>query len=174
MHDDLAERVYVLEAKDEIRRLMAYVHARDVTSSIDDYFTGDAVWEGVDEQVRRRWPHLAGILGPQEGRDAIVKRFAGPLPPVLHLLGNESITVHGDDAAGHWTTSNPRFWVAARTGWSAGTTLTSAARMAAGGSGTCGYKGSSRRLATRAGLRLSSSSGKQLLPGNDPPGLGAP
>lgn len=69
MHDDLAECVYVLEAKDEIRRLMAgYVHARDFAdSSIDQYFTDDAVWEGVDEQVRRRWPHLADILGPQVG-----------------------------------------------------------------------------------------------------------
>ena len=76
MHDGLAERVYVLEAKDEIRRLMAaYVCARDFGSSIEDYFTDDAVWEGVDEQVRRRWPHLAdNILAPQVGRDAIVKR----------------------------------------------------------------------------------------------------
>ena len=68
MHKDLAERIYVLEAKDEIRRLMAaYVQARDSgNSSIDDYFTDDAVWEGVDAQVRRRWPHLAdNILAPR-------------------------------------------------------------------------------------------------------------
>jgi hypothetical protein len=44
----------------------AYVHARDFGGSVDDYFTEDAVWEGVDEQVRRRWPHLAdNILAPQ-------------------------------------------------------------------------------------------------------------
>jgi hypothetical protein len=55
MHDGSAERLLVLEAKDDIRRLMAaYVYARDFGSSIDDYFTNDAVWEGVDEQVRRR------------------------------------------------------------------------------------------------------------------------
>jgi hypothetical protein len=123
MHEGLAERVYVLEAKDEIRRLMAaYVHARDFgNSSIDDYFTDDAVWEGVDEQVRRRWPDLAdNILAPQVGRDAIVKRFAGALPPVLHLLANESITVNGDDAVGYWTYLQPSvlggraYWVAGR------------------------------------------------------------
>jgi hypothetical protein len=122
MHDGLAERVYVLEARDEIRRLMgAYVHARDFGGSVDDYFTEDAVWEGVDEQVRRRWPHLAdNILAPQVGRDAIAKRFAGPLPPVLHLLGNESITVNGDDSVGEWTYLQPSvlggcaYWVAGR------------------------------------------------------------
>ena len=123
VHNDLAERVCVLEATDEIRRLMAaYVHARDFgNSSIDDYFTEDAVWEGVDEQVRRRWPHLAdNILAPRVGRDAIVKRFAGPLPPVVHLLGNESITVNGDDAVGYWTYLQPSvlgacaYWVAGR------------------------------------------------------------
>ena len=85
MHDGLAERVCVLEAKDEIRR----------------------------------WPDLAGnVLAPQVGRDAIVQRFAGPLPPVLHLLSNESITVNGDDAAGSWTYLQPAvldgraYWVA--------------------------------------------------------------
>ena len=122
MHDGLAERVCVLEAREEIRRLMAaYVHARDFASSIDDYFTDDAIWEGVDEQVRRRWPDLAdNVLAPQVGRDAIVKRFAGPLPPVLHLLANESITVNGDDAAGYWTYLQPSvlsgraYWVAGR------------------------------------------------------------
>ena len=100
--------------------MAAYVHSRDFASSIDDYFTDDAVWEGVDEQVRRRWPHLADILGPQVGRDAIVRRFAGPLPPVLHLLGNESITVNGDDAAGYWLYLQPSvlggcaYWMAGR------------------------------------------------------------
>jgi len=38
------------------------------------------------------------MLAPRVGRDAIVERFAGPLPPVLHLLENESITVNADDA----------------------------------------------------------------------------
>ena len=113
-HDDLAERVYVLEAKDEIRRLMAaYVHARDLAnSSIDDYFTDDAVWEGIGR--------LADILGRHAGRDAIVERFAGPVPPVLDLLANESITVNGDDAVGYWTYLQPSVldgrahWVAGR------------------------------------------------------------
>ncbi len=93
--DDLAERVYVLEAKDEIRRLMAaYLDARDVThGSVADYFTDDAVWEGIGR--------LADLLGRHEGRSAIVERFAGPVPPGLHLIANESITVHGNDAVGY-------------------------------------------------------------------------
>ncbi|MGB8382189.1 MAG: nuclear transport factor 2 family protein [Dermatophilaceae bacterium] len=112
--DDLAERVYVLEAKDDIRRLMAaYVHARDITHGpVADYFTADAVWEGIGR--------LADVLGRHEGRSAIVARFAGPVPPSLHLLANESITVDGDDAVGYWTYLQPSvlagraFWVAAR------------------------------------------------------------
>lgn len=121
MHDGLADRVYALEAKDDIRRLMAaYVHARDFATPVDDYFTDDAIWDGVDEQVRRRWPHLADILAPRVGRDAITARFAGPLPPVLHLLANESIIVNGDRAAGCWTYLQPSVlegrahWVAGR------------------------------------------------------------
>ena len=58
MPDGLAERVYVLEAKDEIRRLMAaYVHGRDFASSIGDYFTDNAVWDGA----ALRW-HRADLL----------------------------------------------------------------------------------------------------------------
>ncbi len=112
--NNLAERVYVLEAKDEIRRLMAaYVHARDVTGhSVADYFTADAVWEGMGR--------LADVLGRHEGRSAIVERFAGPTPPTLHLIANESISVDGDDAVGYWTYLQPSvldrraFWVVAR------------------------------------------------------------
>ena len=114
MHDDLAERVYVLEAKDDIRRLMAaYVHARDLANSpVVDYFTEDAVWEGVGR--------MADVLGRHTGRDAIARRFAGPVPPGLHLLANESITVNGDDAVGYWTYLQPlvlggrAYWVAGR------------------------------------------------------------
>ncbi len=112
--DKLAERVSVLEAKDEIRRLMAaYVHARDVTGhSVAEYFAADAVWEGVGA--------LADVLGRHEGRSAIVERFAGPIPPVLHLLANESISVDGADAVGYWTYLQPSvlngqaFWIAGR------------------------------------------------------------
>ena len=111
---DLAQRVDVLEAKDEIRRLMAaYVHARDVRDgSVADYFTDDAVWEGIGR--------LADVLGRHEGRSAIVERFAGPVPPTLHLIANESVTVDGDDAVGYWTYLQPTvldgraFWIAAR------------------------------------------------------------
>lgn len=112
--ENLAARVYVLEAKDEIRRLMvAYVHARDITGdSVVEYFTADAVWEGIG--------HLADVLGRHEGRSAIVERFAGPVPPALHLLANESISVDGEDAVGYWTYLQPSvlngraFWIAAR------------------------------------------------------------
>ena len=81
------------------------------------------------------------------------RRWAGPLPPVLHLLGNESITLTVMMQSATGPTFNPRFWVAARAGWPVGTTLTSAERMAAGGSGTCKYKGSSRRPTTKAGVQ---------------------
>ena len=112
--DDLAERLYVLETKDEIRRLMAAcAHARDVTGhSVAEYFTTDAVWEGTGR--------LADVLGRHEGQDAIVERFAGPTPPTFHLLANESISVDGADAVGYWTYLQPSvlngraFWIAAR------------------------------------------------------------
>jgi hypothetical protein len=112
--DNLAERLYVLEAKDEIRRVMAaYVLARDVTGhSTAEYFTADAVWEGIGR--------LADALGRHEGRSAIVERFAGPIPPALHLIANESISVEGDEAVGYWTYLQPSllngraFWIAAR------------------------------------------------------------
>ena len=65
-------------------------------------------------------------------------------------------------------TSSPRCWRAARTGWPAGTTLTSAARMAAGRSGTCTCKGSSKCPTTKAGPRPTSSSDEQAgFDGND-------
>ncbi|MGZ4619265.1 MAG: nuclear transport factor 2 family protein [Frankiaceae bacterium] len=112
--EDLAERVYVLEAKDEIRRLMAaYAYARDFTrDTVADYFTAEAVWEGVGR--------LAAVLGRHEGRSAIVERFAGRVPPSLHLLANESINVDRGEAVGYWTYLQPSvvderaFWVAAR------------------------------------------------------------
>ena len=112
MYDDLTERLSVLEAKDEIRRLMAaYAAARDLgEGSIHDYFTEDAIWEGLGR--------LADVLGRHIGRDAIAQRFSGPLPPGLHLLANESITVDGDQAVGSWTYLQPSvlngraYWVA--------------------------------------------------------------
>ena len=114
MHDDLVQHVCVLEARDEIRQLMAaYVHARDLANiPVVDYLTEDAVWEGVGR--------MADILGRHTGRDAIAKRFAGPVPPGLHLLANESIAVNGDDAVGYWTYLQPMvlggraYWVAGR------------------------------------------------------------
>jgi hypothetical protein len=113
-HDDLAERLCIIEAKDEIRRLMAaYVNARDLAHSpVDDFFTEDAVWEGIGR--------LADVLGRHVGRAAIAERLAEPLPPGLHLLVNESITVDGDDADGSWTYLQPlvvdgrAYWVAGR------------------------------------------------------------
>ena len=111
---DLAERLYVLEAKDEIRRLMAaYVAARDLgIGSIDGCFTEDAVWEGVGR--------FADVLGRHVGREAIIERFSEPLPPGLHLLVNESISIDGDHGVGYWTYLQPlvlggqAYWVAGR------------------------------------------------------------
>ena len=111
--DDLAERLYVLESKDEIRRLMAaYGHTRDVTGhSVAEYFTAGAVREGTGR--------LADVLGRHEGQSAIVA-FAGPTPPTLHLLANESISVDSAEAVGCWTYLQPSvlngraFWIAAR------------------------------------------------------------
>ena len=112
--DNLSDRVYVLEAKDEIRRLMAaYAYARDITGDpVADYFTGDAVWEGIGV--------LADVLGRHEGRSAIVDRFAGPIPPALHLIANESISVDGAEAVGYWMYLQPSVlneeavWIAGR------------------------------------------------------------
>lgn len=111
---DLAQRVKVLEAKDQIRQLMAdYVRARDFNEgSVAEYFTADAVWEGTGS--------LAAVLGRHVGRAAIARRFAGSVPPALHLLTNESILVAGDRAAGRWTYLQPTVlsgrahWVVAR------------------------------------------------------------
>jgi len=110
----LAQRLHVLEAKDEIRGLMAaYVHARDFREgSVSECFTADAVWEGLGP--------LAETLGVHEGREAIAERFAGQIPPALHLLANESITVDGEQAVGDWTYLQPMvlagraMWVAAQ------------------------------------------------------------
>ena len=55
-----------------------------------------------------------------KGQDAIVARFAGPTPPTLHLLANESASVDRADAVGYWTYRQPSvldgraFWIAAR------------------------------------------------------------
>ena len=113
---DLIRRVEVLEAKDEIRRLMAaYVYARDVANdpfAVADLFTADGVWEGTG--------HLAQTLGRHQGPAAIAERFSGPIPPGLHLLANESSMVEGDDARGSWSSLQPAvvqgraFWLAAR------------------------------------------------------------
>jgi hypothetical protein len=113
--------VYVLEAKDDIRRLMAaYVHgvispARSVTTS--PIMPSGTASTSRCAVIGRTWPISSP---PGVGRDAIVNRFAGPLPPVLHLLANESITVNGNDAVGYWTYLQPSvlggraYWVAGR------------------------------------------------------------
>jgi SnoaL-like domain len=110
----LSERLEVLEAEEEIGRLMAaYVRARDFgEDAVADYFTADAVWEGVGD--------LAALLGRHEGQAAIAERFAAATPPAVHLLANQSIQVHRDHALGTWTFLQPTvfderaIWLVAR------------------------------------------------------------
>ncbi len=95
----LERRVGILQAERDIRALMAaYVAARDGRGSgreIAELFAPDGIWEGTG-------PHGAQ-LGRHRGRAAIAQRFAGELPPTLHLLSSEQIHVNGDRATGRWS-----------------------------------------------------------------------
>jgi SnoaL-like domain len=99
IHEVLIQRLDVLESEGTIRRLMSeYIQARDFGVERGTHsaklFTDDGIWEGVGQ--------LAEVLGSQQGRDAIERRFSAPLPFSIHFLTNESIIVDGDTAVGTW------------------------------------------------------------------------
>jgi hypothetical protein len=97
--DDVERRLDALESEGAIRRLMAtYLETRDFggdAASIPGLFTPDGIWEHVGR--------LAPVLGAHHGREAIARRFSGPLPLSRHFLTNEAITVTGDTAVGTWS-----------------------------------------------------------------------
>lgn len=118
----LSQRITVLEAEADIRRLQArYMFLCDtplpeygLTSdarridAIMELYTDDAVWEGVGE-------YYDGQFGRAEGAPAIRKHFEGFWSPdrtpglVLncHYLTSEQIHVHGDTADGQWVHMQP-------------------------------------------------------------------
>ncbi|WP_075836421.1 MULTISPECIES: nuclear transport factor 2 family protein [unclassified Rhodococcus (in: high G+C Gram-positive bacteria)] len=119
---ELAERVRVLEAEADIRRLQArYMFlcdtpcpefgVEDDSRRIDlilDLYTEDAVWEGVGE-------YYDGQFGRAEGKAAIRTHFeqfwCGKADPALllnaHYLTSEQIRVDGGDAEGQWIHVQP-------------------------------------------------------------------
>ena len=95
--EDLLRRLDALESEGALRRLMSeYQEARDFGTGsgtrIANLFTADGIWEGVGR--------VAEVLGSHQGREAIERRFAAPLPFSVHFLTNESIIVDGDTAMG--------------------------------------------------------------------------
>jgi SnoaL-like domain len=97
--DEVGRRLDALESEGAIRRLMAnYIELRDFggdAASIAGLFTPSGVWEHVGR--------LAPVLGAHHGREAIARRFSGPLPLSRHFLTNEAIMVKGETAVGMWS-----------------------------------------------------------------------
>ncbi|MEV0634797.1 nuclear transport factor 2 family protein [Streptomyces sp. NPDC050619] len=119
---ELTQRIGVLEAEAEIRRVQArYMFlcdtpcpefgVRDDTHRIDlimELYTEDAVWEGVGE-------YYDGQFGRAEGHAAIRAHFetfwGEKQDPALllnaHYLTSEQIHVEGDEATGQWIHMQP-------------------------------------------------------------------
>lgn len=122
--EHLANRIAVLEAEAEIRRLQArYMFLCDTplpeygatsdAARIDlimALYTEDAVWEGVGE-------YYNGQFGRAEGAAAIRRHFEGfwgqKKDPALllncHYLTSEQIHVTGETATGQWVHMQP--WI---------------------------------------------------------------
>lgn len=120
--EHLLERVRVLEAEAEIRRLQArYMFLCDtpcpeygVTSDAEridlimDLYTEDAIWEGVGD-------YYDGQFGHAEGAEAIRAHFSrfwsDAQDPTLvlnaHYLTSEQIRVDGEEAEGQWIHMQP-------------------------------------------------------------------
>ncbi|MER5748876.1 nuclear transport factor 2 family protein [Streptomyces sp. NPDC002088] len=133
----LAQRIEVLEAEAEIRRIQArYMFlcdtpcpefgVRDDAHRIDlimDLYSADAVWEGVGEYYDNQF-------GRAEGAAAIRRHFEGfwgeKQDPALllnaHYLTSEQIHVDGDEATGQWIHMQP--WL-----FSDGTSLLRSSRL---------------------------------------------
>ncbi|MCY1357173.1 SnoaL-like domain protein [compost metagenome] len=105
----LQQRLAVLEAESQVRRLMArYMDLCDVprasqasVAELAELFCEDAVWEGLGRET-------AQTFGRHRGRAAVAGFVAGYLPPAphfalnLHYLTSEAIRVDGADARGQW------------------------------------------------------------------------
>lgn len=135
--DQLSQRVEVLEAEAEIRRLQArYMflcdtpipqygidNDKDRIDAIMALYAADAIWEGVGE-------YYDGQFGRAEGAQAIRKHFEGFWSPdrepglVLncHYLTSEQIHVEGAMANGQWVHMQP--WI-----YSDGTALLRSSRL---------------------------------------------
>ncbi|TNC08352.1 nuclear transport factor 2 family protein [Methylobacterium terricola] len=121
---ELSQRVAVLEAEAEIRRIQArYMFLCDTPCpefGVDDdeeriarimaLYAPDAVWEGVGT-------YYDGQFGRAVGHDAIRAHFrsfwSGKRDPALvlnvHYLTSEQIHVSGDEADGQWVHCQP--WI---------------------------------------------------------------
>lgn len=135
--EQLAQRVEVLEAEADIRRIQARymflcdtpypgfpaVSDKERIEEILDLYSEDAVWEGVGE-------YYTGQFGRAEGKDEIRAHFNRFWPedqdPKLilnaHYLTSEQITVDGDEAIGLWIHMQP--WL-----YSDGTALLRSSRL---------------------------------------------
>ncbi|QEO17813.1 nuclear transport factor 2 family protein [Acetobacter vaccinii] len=120
----LEQRVLVLEAEADIRRIQArYMFLCDTPcpehgitddamriDRIMDLYTEDAIWEGVGEYYNNQF-------GRCEGKAAIRTHFQAfwgeKRDPALllnaHYLTSEQIHVHGDEADGQWIHCQP--WI---------------------------------------------------------------
>ena len=122
--DELKDRIAVLEAEAEIRRIQArymflcdtpipeygVADDRERIDRIMALYSDDAVWEGVGE-------YYEGQFGKAEGKPAIRAHFEGfwgegKDPDLLlncHYLTSEQIHVSGNIAEGQWVHMQP--WI---------------------------------------------------------------
>lgn len=105
---ELTSRLVGLEAREEIRRVMArYLELCDHLSAdtpieeLRALFTRDAVWTGKGERY-------SSAFGDNRGRGAIaamLERYCTPVPHFAmnaHFLCSETISVDGTAARGRW------------------------------------------------------------------------
>lgn len=113
----LQERLNVLENEKRVSACMSrYMQLCDdlgpgfELQTLMQLFTEDAVWEGKGKRY-------AKTFGRHVGKDAIEKMFAkytkepGHFSLNVHLLGNEVITVQGNEAQGNWVLMQPSDFV---------------------------------------------------------------
>ncbi|HCP55417.1 MULTISPECIES: nuclear transport factor 2 family protein [Pseudomonas] len=108
--ESLQQRLAVLEAQSDIRRLLArYMdfcdvpHAPTQVADLAALFAADAIWEGVGADAEQ-------TFGRQQGRQAVAEFVASYLPPAshfslnLHFLTSELLQVDesASRASGQW------------------------------------------------------------------------
>jgi ketosteroid isomerase-like protein len=120
----LAERVEILEAEADIRRLQArYMFLCDTPcpeagvendaqriERILDLYTEDAVWEGVGAFYDNQFGRRVGKAALREHFEAFWGERRDPaLLLNVHYLTSEQIHVRGDEACGQWVHCQP--WI---------------------------------------------------------------